>query len=152
MTMSRSTQSQFPDTALGARVDALVSDIAGVKKDVHELRSFAASRDDVLILAQKVEALTMAFSAGQRTNWTPMIGAAGVFLSFVIAVSGLAYWPLYSNINEVKAMSHERLTTDIVTFVPRREIEAMAKSYDVQLDALTKRLDRVQASRGVAEK
>lgn len=117
-------------SALEERVFGLAADVAGVKQDVHELRSVMASRADVVALSTKFDE----FLKSQKTQWQPIWTAAGVMLAVSIAVGGLAYRPVIQEQAEIKA----KLEGDF--YMTRRETEKRWEWSDERYAELKKRV------------
>jgi hypothetical protein len=139
----RNMEYRQQDAALGVRVDALAGDIAGVKRDVHELRGTMASRADVLLLAQKMDDLSKEFINRNRPNWQPIVTAIGVGLSICVAIGTLAYWPITTQLANLQELTSYRQRTEVDRLVPRREVDLLRQLYDTRVSFNKEKLDEL---------
>lgn len=104
-----------------ARIDGLESKFVNVADSLsHEFRS-------------GLQALTKSVTERGSTKWSVIFGGASVAVSVIIAIGGMAYFPINNSINDLKSV-----------IVPRAEYERSmreAERRDDNLQALISRID-----------
>lgn len=72
-------------------------------------------------LSTQITGISQQIAAGSKTNWSVIIGFGGISISLVIAIGGMAYWPIRETQADLKV--------------------AMAKLADAQASAATRTAD-----------
>lgn len=78
-------------------------------------------------LSSQISGLSQQISASGKTNWSVIIGFGGIALSFMVAIGGMAYWPIREAQGDLKLVLGKQ--TDILSsmgekFVSIREADA----------------------------
>lgn len=55
-------------------------------------------------LSSQISGLSQQISASGKTNWSVIIGFGGIALSFMIAIGGMAYWPIREAQGDMKSL------------------------------------------------
>ena len=120
-----------------ATLSSLQSEVAALKSDVVHVR------EDIRDVHAAVQDLNSSFKHGAKTNWSVVLAAAGVVLSFVIYYNHLIITPLDDRLTVHRA-ALDRINQR--NMIREREIgretflvEEMKKRQENALDILTRR-------------
>lgn len=77
-------------------------------------------------ISQQIAGLAQKIDARAQTNWPVIIGFGGFALSIMVAIGGMAYWPIREAQSDLKAIAAKQ--TDVIgslgdRFVSIRELE-----------------------------
>lgn len=94
-------------------------------------------------LSTQITGISQQIAAGSKTNWSVIIGFGGISISLVIAIGGMAYWPIRETQSDLKsamakladaqASLSERVTREFVTV---RELDTRAERTKTDLSRL----------------
>lgn len=59
-------------------------------------------------LSSQISGLSQQISASGKTNWSVIIGFGGIALSFMIAIGGMAYWPIREAQGDMKSLLNKQ--------------------------------------------
>ena len=99
-------------------------------------------------ISSQISGLASKIDARSATNWPLFYGFGGLFLSVVIAVGALAYWPIRETQADLKAIAAEQskiLSSLGDKFVTIRELDARASRTQRDIDRLGKDMDNQEA-------
>ncbi|MDU0341342.1 hypothetical protein [Bosea rubneri] len=90
-------------------------------------------------LSNQMSGLSQQIAARGKTNWTVIIGFGDIALSFMIAIGGMAYWPIRETQSDMKATIAK--LTDLQAglgerFVSIRELDARSSRTRQDIDRL----------------
>jgi hypothetical protein len=132
--MSRRGGGGAPDHQARYNIGALEQRVYGLEQGVAGLSS-------------QISGLSQQISASGKTNWTVIIGFGGIALSFMIAIGGMAYWPIRETQSDMKANIAK--LTDIQAsfaekFVSIRELDARSSRSTDERRRLEQDIDGIQ--------
>lgn len=90
-------------------------------------------------LSSQISGLSQQISASGKTNWSVIIGFGGIALSFMIAIGGMAYWPIREAQGDMKLLISKQ--ADAIAslgerFVSIRELDARSGRTRQDIDRL----------------
>lgn len=90
-------------------------------------------------LSSQISGLSQQISASGKTNWSVIIGFGGIALSFMIAIGGMAYWPIREAQADMKLLIAKQ--SDVLggigdKFVTIRELDARSVRTRQDIDRL----------------
>lgn len=138
------------------------SEIKGIKEDVHQLDrkiDGLASKGDIRLLSETIGSIAAKQDRAAQPNWSILLSAFAIGLTFLGIVGGFAYWPIISQQNDLKdtvktlasgvvyqrRYDNNQANTDTRFRDIERELELLRlRSYD-QYGALSRLEERTRA-------
>lgn len=88
-------------------------------------------------LSSQISGLSQQISASGKTNWSVIIGFGGIALSFMIAIGGMAYWPIREAQGDLKITVAEMNKATTAAFAEtNKTIAALANQTALQFNAV----------------
>ncbi len=134
--MSRRGGGGVPDRQARYNIGALEQRVYGLEQGVAGLSS-------------QISGLSQQIAASGKTNWSVIIGFGGIALSFMVAIGGMAYWPIREAQADMKLLIGKQ--ADAIAslgerFVSIRELDARSGRTRQDIDRLNTDLNTLDVN------
>ena len=128
--MANGSHAALTDDGLRVRVDALSSDVIAFRGELRDVRSAMATTADIAGLKSALESIATRQQEQQKPQWN----ALGVMLAAMVALGGLAFWPIRE--------ATTNLSTAVAQSVNVRQYDADQKRIGDELAGIVKDSER----------